>query len=177
MTKLLFIDRDGTLIVEPQPDQQVDSLEKLEFVPGVIFALARIARELDYELVLVTNQDGLGHTSVEGGVIFPFAVELPWAFRMGLMTEFDFVRDPDRRRHHTEFVNSITFARDIVHALGGYVEFFSETSSRGGPWVGTVDVGLTYGITEDIQIDAGVNVGVTRAAEDVNPFVGLSVRF
>ena len=124
-----------------------------------------------------TNQDGLGHTSVEGGVIFPFAVELPWAFRMGLMTEFDFVRDPDRRRHHTEFVNSISFARDIVGALGGYVEFFSETSSRGGPWVGTVDVGLTYGMTEDIQLDAGVNVGVTRAAEDVNPFVGLSVRF
>ena len=61
--------------------------------------------------------------------------------------------------------------------LGGYVEFFSETSSRGGPWVGTVDVGLTYGMTEDIQLDAGVNVGVTRAAEDVNPFVGLSVRF
>lgn len=60
MQKILFIDRDGTLIVEPQPDQQVDSLEKLEFVPGAIFALARIARELDYALVMVTNQDGLG---------------------------------------------------------------------------------------------------------------------
>jgi hypothetical protein len=124
-----------------------------------------------------TNQDGLGNTSVEGGVIFPLAVELPLRFRMGLMTEFDFVRDTDRRGHHTEFINSITFARDIVGALGGYVEFFSQTSSRGGRWVGTVDVGLTYGVTEDIQIDAGVNVGVTRAAQDVNPFVGLSVRF
>lgn len=60
MQKILFIDRDGTLIVEPQPDQQVDSLEKLEFVPGAIFALARIVRELDYVLVMVTNQDGLG---------------------------------------------------------------------------------------------------------------------
>jgi hypothetical protein len=124
-----------------------------------------------------TNQDRLGNTSVEGGVIFPLAVELPWGVRMGLMTEFDFVRHTDRRRHHTEFINSITFARDIAGSLGGYVEFFSQTSSRGGPWVGTVDVGTTYGITENIQIDAGVNVGVTRAADDVNPFVGLSVRF
>jgi len=57
--RVLFIDRDGTLIVEP-PDEQVDSLEKLEFVPGVITALARIARQGQYELVLVTNQDGLG---------------------------------------------------------------------------------------------------------------------
>ncbi len=60
MKKILFIDRDGTIIQEPQPSQQVDSLEKLEFLPGVIFALARLARETDYALVLVTNQDGLG---------------------------------------------------------------------------------------------------------------------
>ncbi len=63
MQKILFLDRDGCIIQEPQPDQQVDSLEKLEFIPGAIFALARIARELDFLLVLVTNQDGLGTAS------------------------------------------------------------------------------------------------------------------
>ena len=62
MKKLLFIDRDGTLILEP-PDQQVDSLEKLEFYPGVITALGKIARELNYELIMVSNQDGLGTIS------------------------------------------------------------------------------------------------------------------
>lgn len=71
MKKLLFIDRDGTLIVEPQPDQQVDSLEKLEFIPGAIFALARIARELDYDLILVTNQDGLGTPSFPENTFWP----------------------------------------------------------------------------------------------------------
>ncbi len=59
MKKVLFIDRDGTLIIEPQ-DEQIDSLEKLEYLPGVFTWLGKIARETDYELVMVTNQDGLG---------------------------------------------------------------------------------------------------------------------
>lgn len=63
MKKVLFIDRDGTLIEEPKTDFQVDSLEKLEFLPGVFQNLAKIAKELDYELVMVTNQDGLGTES------------------------------------------------------------------------------------------------------------------
>ena len=50
-------------------------------------------------------------------------------------------------------------------------------SSRGGPWVGTVDLGFTYALTSNVQLDAGVNAGVTRAAPDVNPFVGVSVRY
>jgi imidazoleglycerol-phosphate dehydratase/histidinol-phosphatase len=62
MKKVLFIDRDGTLIIEP-PDEQIDSLEKLQFCPGVFSALSRIARSGRYELVIVTNQDGLGTSS------------------------------------------------------------------------------------------------------------------
>ncbi len=63
MKKALFIDRDGTLIVEPPDDYQVDSLDKLEFLPGVFRALFNIRKNLDYELVIISNQDGLG-TSV-----------------------------------------------------------------------------------------------------------------
>lgn len=63
MKKILFIDRDGTLIIEPPTDFQVDSLEKLEFYPQVFQYLSRIAKELDYLLVMVTNQDGLGTNS------------------------------------------------------------------------------------------------------------------
>ena len=60
--RLLFIDRDGTLITEPE-DEQIDSFAKLKFYPGALQYLPRIARELDFELVLVTNQDGLGTAS------------------------------------------------------------------------------------------------------------------
>jgi imidazoleglycerol-phosphate dehydratase/histidinol-phosphatase len=60
MKKALFIDRDGTILIEPQTDFQIDSFEKLEFLPGVISALRTIAEQTEYELVLITNQDGLG---------------------------------------------------------------------------------------------------------------------
>lgn len=62
MQKVLFIDRDGTLIKEPA-DEQIDSFEKLEFYPKVFQYLSKIAKELDYEIVMVTNQDGLGTDS------------------------------------------------------------------------------------------------------------------
>lgn len=61
MKRALFIDRDGTIIREPE-DEQIDSLEKLEFVPGAISALAALAKE-GWELVMVSNQDGLGTPS------------------------------------------------------------------------------------------------------------------
>ena len=62
MKRVLFIDRDGTIIKEPE-DEQVDSFEKFDFLPNAISSLKKIARELDFELVMVTNQDGLGTES------------------------------------------------------------------------------------------------------------------
>ena len=63
--KVLFIDRDGTIIVEPPVTFQIDSLEQLTFLPNVISALKTISNNSDYELVMVTNQDGLGTVLID----------------------------------------------------------------------------------------------------------------
>ncbi len=68
--KVLFIDRDGTLILEPA-DEQIDSLEKLEYYPTVFQGLSRIAADLDFELVMITNQDGLGTDSFPEDTFWP----------------------------------------------------------------------------------------------------------
>jgi hypothetical protein len=125
-----------------------------------------------------TARRGLGNNSVEGGLIVPLAVELPGGFGMGLQTEADAIRNDGRSGHHLEWVNSVTVGHDLVGALAGYVEFFTVTSfERGAPWEGYFDLGLTYGLTDTIQLDLGCNFGVTDAAPDYNPFVGISLRF
>ena len=127
---------------------------------------------------LPTNTDGVGNNSVEGGLIVPLAISLPQEFNLGLMTQLDIVRDEFDDGHHPEFVNTITLSRGIVGELSGFVEFYSSVSTESdSEWVGTFDFGFTYMLTEDIQLDAGAYVGVTRSADDINPFLGLSWRF
>ncbi len=125
-----------------------------------------------------SNQDDLGNNAVEGGLIIPFAAELPAGWGLGAMTEVDFMEDADENGHHLEFINTLTFGHDIVGDLAGYAEFFSLVSTDdGAKWIGSVDFGLTYGLTEDVQLDAGINLGVTSSADDWNPFCGISWRF
>ncbi len=81
MKKVLFIDRDGTLVIEPPIDYQLDSLEKLEFYPEVFQWLSKIVRELDYEIVMVTNQDGLGTDSFPEETFWPTHQKIINAFR------------------------------------------------------------------------------------------------
>lgn len=81
MKKVLFIDRDGTLVIEPPVDYQLDSLAKLEFYPGVFRWLGEIARKLNFELVIVTNQDGLGTDSFPEDTYWPPQNKMMEAFK------------------------------------------------------------------------------------------------
>lgn len=122
-----------------------------------------------------TNQHGLGNKSVEGGLIVPLSVSLPAGWDMGMMTEMDIVRNDDDTGYTTEWVNSVTLGHDITEKLGGYFEI--ATTLTHGRDLASFDCGLTYGLSRDVQLDCGVNLGLTGATEDYTVFTGVSVRF
>jgi hypothetical protein len=125
-----------------------------------------------------TNQDRLGNGALEGGVIFPLAISIPGKWDLGTMLELDYAQDSGSSDYHEELIGSVTISHKIAGKLSGYAELFSNVSTeRSAKWIATFDFGFTYAITRDIQLDAGMNVGLTDAADDLNPFIGLSMRY
>jgi hypothetical protein len=125
-----------------------------------------------------TSRDGLGNRAIEGGIIFPFAMELPGQWDLGAQVEADYLQDSFGSDYHQEFINTITVSHDIAGRLGGYVELFSNLSTeQEADWIATFDFGFTYPLRRDVQLDAGMNIGLTDAADDFNPFVGRSLRY
>jgi hypothetical protein len=125
-----------------------------------------------------TNSDALGNKKVEGGLILPIALSLPRGWSMGLMAQLNRNKNDADDNFHTESISSITAGHDIVGDLAGYLEFFSLSSDEAeASWVATADIGFTYAVTPDLQLDAGANIGLTRSADDLNPFLGVSARF
>lgn len=115
---------------------------------------------------------------VEGGVIVPLAIDLGRGMGLGLMTEIDILKNESGRGYAPTFVNSATVSVALTERLGMYLEAFVERSAeRGAETVVTIDGGVTFAMTEHLQLDAGANVGVTEAADDLNVFVGMSRRF
>lgn len=125
-----------------------------------------------------TSQEGIGNRGVESGLVLPLAVELPSDFELGLTTRFDAVRDEDQSGYHAEFVNSVEVGHDLFGNLYGWIEFFSAVSTeQDSDWEGTFNAGLIYSLTKNVQLNAGVNIGVTRSADDWYVFTGMAWRF
>ena len=127
---------------------------------------------------LPTAKSELGNGAVEGGVIFPFAMDLPFEWGLGAQMEVDRFRDSTGSSYHHEFANTVTVSHDIVGKLAGYVELFNSVSNEPhSAWIATFDFGFTYAVSPDVRLDAGMNIGLTDAADDINPFIGLSMRY
>lgn len=118
----------------------------------------------------------LGRDDPEAGIILPLSITLPHDCSLSLMTEWDWINN-DTGSHKHAWVNSLSFGFPVTERVGGYVEFASTVFSDNAPWEGTVDAGLTFGVTDNVQFDVGCNVGVTRSAPDVQPFIGVSYRY
>jgi hypothetical protein len=122
-----------------------------------------------------TAEDGTDH--VEGGLIVPLTVELPHEFNLGLMAEIDVVRDENDESYGLEFLHTVNINRTIVGDLGGYVEYIGiAPTDTGGGYLALIGTGLTYGLSEDVQLDFGMNFGLSDHADDFNVFAGMSFR-
>lgn len=127
---------------------------------------------------LLTSSEGAGNDAVEFGVIVPLALRVAEGIDLGLMTEVALLEESDGRGYAPSFINSATFAFALTDKLGLYTELLTERSTeRGGRWVVTSDVGLTYAVSDDVQLDGGINLGLTEAADDLNLFIGVARRF
>lgn len=170
MKKILFIDRDGTLIKEPA-DEQTDSFEKLQFYPKVFQGLSKIAKELDFELVLVTNQDGLGTEAYPENTFWPVH-----NFVMNTLKE-----------EGIEFVEEIidrTFAKDNQPTrkpnTGLLTKYFSKEYDLKNSFVigdRLTDVELAKNLgAQGIYINDETNLGtdeITVKREELDDFIAL----
>jgi len=125
-----------------------------------------------------TASDRVGNDEFEGGLIAPLAVALPEGFSLGLMAEIDVNRSGDDKRYVLDFVHTATIAHELIGDLSGYLEYAGFANLNGDEdYRGYFDAGLTLAVTEDLQLDAGVRMGLTEAAEDLGVFAGISRRF
>lgn len=124
-----------------------------------------------------TGSDDITSDHVEGGIIFPFAAILPAGFSLGLMAEFDFVYDEDDDDYVTEFVQTASLGRDLIGGLAGYIEYIGVLPLDGdSSYQALLGTGLTYGLSENAQLDLGVVAGLTDDADDFSAFTGITIR-
>jgi hypothetical protein len=139
---------------------------------GGFFALALIPF-----VKFPTAQNHLGNGSMEGGLGVPYAFDVPH-WEVGFQTTFNINHDDTGNGYHAEFGNSISIGHAIIGPLAYHVEFFSSVSTeQNSDWVGTFDTWFTCRVNRNLVFDGGVYIGVTRAADDWHPWVGMTWRY
>ena len=124
-----------------------------------------------------TADDKFGdEEDVEFGVIVPFTVPLPYDMALTVMAEVDVVRDGGGG-YDTLFVHTASLGRDLYGPVGGYLEYIGVQPIDGdGDYRASVGTGLTYNVNEDVQLDTGIEVGLTSDANDLRVFAGMTFR-
>ncbi len=133
---------------------------------------------LPYVTLPTDRHNGISPEFVEGGLIMPFAVKLSEKFGLGLNAGVTYIKNDAATGYHPEYLSSASLAYEWSEKLGTYYEIaarFHTEDPRGDVIV--LGTGFTYKLSKNVQLDAGVNLGVTSVADRINPFVGLSTRF
>lgn len=122
------------------------------------------------------RHNGISPEFVEGGLIVPMAIKLSERFGLGLNAGLVYVKDGDTSGYHAEYLSSASLSYDWSDKVGTYYEVAARFDTSAGDVV-VLGTGLTYKLNKNLQLDAGVSFGVTSAADRINPFVGLAMRF
>lgn len=126
-----------------------------------------------------TNQDDLGNDDVEGGIEFPFVFTLNNGWSVGGMTQLNILNEQGTARdYYLGYVNSLIATKSLTERTSAYGEFYTflpDTGER--DWQNTVDFGVVHRLNDRVQLDTGVNFGVSDAAADVQWFAGIAYRF
>ena len=124
-----------------------------------------------------TAQHGLGNGAVEGGVGIPYAFDVS-NWDLGFQTTIGVRHNEAGDRHHAEIANSMSIGHGVIGNLKYVVEFFSSVSTEpNSEWVGTFDTWFTYKVNKALALDAGVYIGLTKAAENWHAWFGMTKRF
>lgn len=133
---------------------------------------------LPYVTLPTDDANGIGKSEVAFGLIVPLAINLGDRLGLGLNAAANFSRAPDDRTYDAAVLTSASLAYAWTGRLGTYAEAvwaFSRPGREGD--LVTLNTGFTYAISDNWQFDAGINIGVTRAADPIAPFIGISARF
>lgn len=127
---------------------------------------------------LPTGADGISSDELEGGIIVPFGWQGAGGWGYGVQAELNVVADGAGSGHHFSFLTSATGAHALTESVGVFFELvaiFSEGSEATSEYY--FNTGLTWGVTETLQFDGGVRVGLSNDSQDFSPFVGVSAKF
>lgn len=127
-----------------------------------------------------TAHADLGNGKWEGGLIVPFAFELPGGWSAAVMAQIDLAADEtDGNGYHAAFVNSATASHGLTESTAFFLELVSVLSAEknGAPAEAYFNAGLTWAVTPQWQVDGGLRTGLTGDSTDFTPFVGLSAKF
>lgn len=125
------------------------------------------------------NARVFGRDELEGGLGIPYGFEIP-GWELGFQTTFSFDSQGERDAIRTTIANSVSLGHSVVRRLSAYVEFFSSVTTNNPSddgWIGTFNTWLTYELDSNWRLDGGIYLGVTDAADDLHPWVGMTWRF
>lgn len=132
---------------------------------------------LPYVVIPTDDDNGISDSDVGFGVIIPMSIEIGGDFGLGLNVGADFTKPDKGSPFDAAFLASASLGYGLSERAGTYAEVVWQFSRAGEGDIVTLNTGLTYLLGDNWQLDAGINVGVTRAADPIAPFIGISARF